>query len=227
MAIATGLTVHCSECGAEIPPEARANFCPACGVPLTAVAEETADARRSANRWFVALAAALAVGALALGVAAWRLVRSVDANGNGGDGPAAEAMDELAPVAEDWIDAREHITDEARAGDPDGVAVAVESAGAWTEVAVEDVAEVAADVDGDSAPLYQRLVAIFDARLDALRGLEATGGVTASPAWTAGEAQLDALGLESDEVICEIADQMRDEGDDPGDHITPAMDVDC
>jgi hypothetical protein len=70
-------------------------------------------------------------------------------------------------------------------------------------------------------------VAIFDARLDALRGLEATGGVTASPAWAAGEAQLDALGAESDEVICEIADQMRDEGDDPGDHITPAMEVDC
>src|ERR671910_2761168 len=149
MAIATGLSVHCSECGAEIPPEARANFCPACGVPLTAVAEETADARRSANRWFVALAAALAVGALALGVAAWRLIRSVDANGNGGDGPAAEAMDELAPIAEDWIDAREHITDEARAGDPDGVAVAVESAGAWTQGAVAGAAEGAADVGGD------------------------------------------------------------------------------
>ena len=227
MAIATGVTVQCSECGAEIPPEARASFCPACGVPLTAVAEETAEARRSANRWFVALAAALAAGAVALGVVAWRLIESVDANGNGGEGPAAEAMDELAPVAEDWIDAREHIADEARVGDPDGVVVAVESAGAWTEVALEDVAEVAADVDGDSVPLYQRLVAIFDARLDALRGLEATGGVTASLAWTAGEAQLDALGAESDEVICEIAGQMRDEGDDPGDHITPAMDVDC
>ena len=227
MAIATELTVRCSECGAEIPPEARASFCPACGVPLTAVAEETAEARRSANRWFVALAAALAVGALALGVAAWRLIRSVDANGDGGDGPAAEAMDELAPVAEDWIEAREHITDEALAGDPDGVAVAVEGAGAWTEVALEDVAEIAAGVDGDSAPLYQQLVAIFDARLDALSALEATGGVTALPAWTAGEAQLDALGAESDEVTCEIADQMRDEGDDPDDHITPAMDVDC
>lgn len=196
-------------------------------MPLTAVAEETAEARRSANRWFVALAAVLAAGTLALGVAAWRLIRSVDANGNGGEGPAAEAMDELAPVAEDWTDEREHITDEARAGDPDGVAVAVDNAAAWTEVALEDVAEVAADVDGDSAPLYQGLVAIFDARLDALRGLEATGGVTASPAWSAGEAQLDALEAESDEVICEIADQMRDEGDDPGDHFTPAMEVDC
>src|SRR5918994_5728301 len=174
MAIATGVTVHCSECGAEIPPEARASFCPACGVPLTAVAEETAEARRSANRWFVALAAALAAGGGAPGGGAGGLIEAVGANGNGGEGPPAEAMDELAPVAEGWIDAREHITDEARVGDPDGVAVAVASAGAWTEVALEDVAEVAVDVDGDSAPLYQRLVAIFDARLDALRGLEAT-----------------------------------------------------
>jgi predicted RNA-binding Zn-ribbon protein involved in translation (DUF1610 family) len=227
MAMATDLTVHCAACGAEVPPEARANFCPACGMPLTPVAEETAEVRRSANRWLAALAVVLVAGTLALGVVVWRLIRSVDGSGAGSEGPAAEAMDELAPVAEDWIEQREDIAAEVEVGDPNGVAIAVEDAAAWTAVAAEDVAEIAADVDGDSAPLYERMVTVFDARLDALGGLEATDGETASPAWAAGEAQLDALGVESDELICGIAAEMRDEGDDPADHITPAMDVDC
>ncbi|HZA77019.1 MAG TPA: hypothetical protein VE623_11605 [Acidimicrobiales bacterium] len=198
-------------------------------MPLTTAAEETAEVRRSANRWWVALAVLLVAGTLALGVAVWRLIRSVDGDAVGADseGPAAEAMDELVPIAEDWIEQREDIAVEVEAGDADGVAVAVENAAAWTEVAVEDVAEIAADVEGDSAPLYQRLVTVFDARLGVLAGLETTDGETASPAWATGEAQLDALGAESDEIICGIAGEMRDEGDDPDDHITPAMDVDC
>ena len=198
-------------------------------MPLTTAAEETAEVRRSANRWWVALAVLLVAGTLALGVAVWRLIRSVDGGAVGADseGPAAEAMDELVPIAEDWIEQREDIAVEVEAGDADGVAVAVENAAAWTEVAVEDVAEIAADVEGDSAPLYQRLVTVFDARLGVLAGLETTDGETASPAWATGEAQLDALGAESDEIICGIAGEMRDEGDDPDDHITPAMDVDC
>ena len=226
MAIATGLTVHCSACGAEIPLEARANFCPACGIPLNPVAEDTDHARRSANRWLALLAVVVVAGVLALGAFVWRLIRSVDP-GDGGAGPAAEAMDEFAPVAEDWIDRRDHITDEANVGDSDAVLLAVDDAVAWTDVAVEDVAEVAAGVDGDSAPLYQQLVVIFDGRLDALRSLEATGGATATSAWVAGEAQLDALGAESDQLICQIAGEMRDEGDDPEAHVTPAMNVDC
>lgn len=226
MAIATDLTARCSACGAEFPLEARANFCPACGIALTAAAEDTADARRSANRWWATLVIVLLAAALALGVVMWRLIRSVDA-GTGDEGPAAEAMDEFAPIAEDWIDAREHIIDEAEAGDSDGVLLAVEDAAAWTDTAAGDVAELAADVEGDSAPLYEQLGAVFDDRRDALRSLEATGGATGSAAWAAGEAQLDALGAESDELICQIAGEMRDEGNDPDAHITPAMDVDC
>jgi hypothetical protein len=136
-------------------------------------------------------------------------------------------MDEFAPIAEDWIDAREHINEEAAVGDADGVLLAVEDAVAWTDIAAGDVAELAADVKGDSAPLYEQLGAVFDDRLDALRGLAATGGVTGSAAWATGEAHLDALGAASDELICQIAGEMRDEGDDPDAHITPVMDVDC
>jgi predicted RNA-binding Zn-ribbon protein involved in translation (DUF1610 family) len=226
MAIATDLTAHCSACGADIPLEPRANFCPACGIALTAATEETADARRSANRWWATLVIVLLAAALALGVAIWRLIRSVD-GGGGDEGPAAGAMDEFAPIAEDWIDAREHINEEADVGDADGVLLAVEDAVAWTDTAAGDVAELAADVEGDSAPLYGQLGAVFDDRLDALRSLEATGGATGSAAWGTGEAQLDALGAESDELICQIAGEMRDEGDDADAHITPAMDVDC
>jgi zinc-ribbon domain len=225
MAIARELTAHCSACGAGIPLEARANFCPACGIPLTPAAEETADARRSANRWLVTLVIVVLAGALALGVAMWGMIRSV--NPTDDEGPAAEAIDEFAPTAEDWIEEREHIGDEVDLGDPDGVVLAVDDAAAWTEIAQEDVAEVAADSEGDSAPLYQQLAAVFDARLEALRSLQATGGATASPEWTAGEAQLDALGAESDDLICRIAGEMRNEGDDPDAHITPAMDVAC
>lgn len=224
--MATGLTAQCSACGAEIPLEARANFCPACGIPLTPVAEGTADVRRSVNRWLAALAVVVMAGALALGVAMLRLIGSVSPSASA-EGPAAEAMDEFAPIAEDWIDEREDVDHEAGMGDPDGVLLAVDDAVAWTEIAGEDVAEIAADADGDSAPLYQHLAAAFDGRLDALRDLEATGGATASAAWAAGEARLDALGAESDELICQIAEEMREEGDDPDAHITPAMDVDC
>ena len=224
--MATGLTAQCSACGAEIPLEARANFCPACGIPLTPVAEDTADVRRSANRWLATLAVIVMAGALALGVAMWRLIRSVSPSASD-VGPAAAAMDEFAPIAEDWIDKRGDVNDEATLGDPDGVVLAVDDAAAWTEVAVDDVAEIAHDADGDSAPLYQQLVAVFDGRLVALRELEATGAATASAAWTAGEARLDALGTESDGLVCQIAGEMRDEGDDPEAHITPAMDVDC
>jgi predicted RNA-binding Zn-ribbon protein involved in translation (DUF1610 family) len=226
MAIPTDLTVHCSACGAEIPLEARANFCPACGIALNAVAEDTADARRSANRWWATLLVVVLAAAFALGAVMWRLIRSVDP-GVGDEGPAAEAMDELAPIAENWIDAREHIDDEADVGDADGVVLAVEDTVAWTDIAAGDVAELAAGVEGDSGPLYRQLGAVFDGRLDALRTLEATGGATGSSAWAAGEAQLDALGSESDELICQIAGEMRDEGDDADAHITPAMDVDC
>jgi predicted RNA-binding Zn-ribbon protein involved in translation (DUF1610 family) len=226
MAIATDLTAHCSACGAEIPLEARANFCPACGIALTATTEETADARRSANRWWATLVIVLLGAALALGVVVWRLIRSVDPV-SGDAGPAAGAMDEFAPIAEDWIDAREHINEEAELGDADGVLLAVEDAVAWTDIAAGDVAELAAEVEGDSAPLYEQLGAVFDDRVDALRSLEATGGATGSAAWGAGEVQLDALGAESDELICQIAGEMRDEGNDPDAHITPAMDVDC
>jgi predicted RNA-binding Zn-ribbon protein involved in translation (DUF1610 family) len=226
MATATDLTAHCSACGAEIPLEARANFCPACGMALTATAEDTAVARRSANRWWATLVVVLSAAALALGVTMWRLIRSVDP-GAGDAGPAAEAMDEFAPIAEDWIEAREHVNEEADVGDADGVLLAIEDAAAWTDTAAGDVAELAADVDGGSAPLYRQLGVVFGDRLDALRRLEATGGATGSAAWAASEAQLDALGAESDELICQIAGEMRDEGDDADAHITPAMDVDC
>jgi predicted RNA-binding Zn-ribbon protein involved in translation (DUF1610 family) len=226
MAIATQLTERCSACGAEIPLEARANFCPACGMPLNAVAESTAQARRTANRGLAMLVLLSVAGVLALGLLMWRLTRAFDP-GDSGAGPAAQAMDEFAPVAEDWIDKRQHITDEAGLGDADGVVLAVDDALAWTEVAVDEVAHVADGVDGNSAPLYRQLVAVFRGRLDALHSLEPTGGATATAAWTAGEAQLDALGAESDDLICQIAGEVRAEGDDPDAHVTPAMDVDC
>jgi hypothetical protein len=226
MAMTTGLTAQCSACGAEIPLEARARFCPACGIPLTPEAEDTADVRRSANRWLATLAVLLIAGALALGVATWRLIRSVSPSGSD-EGPAAGAMDAFAPIAEDWVDQRDDVDDAAALGDPDGVRLTVDDAVAWTEIAVQDVAEIALDVDGDSVAQYQQLVAVFDGRLDALRSLEETGGAIASAGWAAGEARLDALGAESDAVICRIAGEMRDEGDDPDAHVTPAMDVDC
>jgi predicted RNA-binding Zn-ribbon protein involved in translation (DUF1610 family) len=226
MAIATDPTVHCSACGAEIPLEARSNFCPACGIALNAVAEDKAQARRSANRWWATLLVVVLAAAFALGAVMWRLIRSVDP-AVGDEGPAAEAMDELAPIAEDWIDARNHIDEEADVGDADGVVLAVDDAVAWTDIAAGDVAELAADVEGDSAHLYRQLGVVFDDRLDALRSLEATGGATGSPGWAAADAQLDALGAESDDLICQIAGEIRDEGDDADAHITPAMDVDC
>ena len=226
MAIATDLTAHCSACGAEIPVDTRANFCPACGIALNAAAEDTAYARRSANRWWATLLVVVLATAFALGAVMWRLIRSVDPV-VGDEGPAAEAMDEFAPIAEDWVDARGRIDEEAEVGDADGVVLAVEDAVAWTEAAAGDVAELAADVEGDSAPLYGQLGAVFDDRLDALRNLDAAGGATGSAAWTAGEARLDALGTESDDLICQIAGEMRDEGDDADAHVTPAMGVDC
>lgn len=195
-------------------------------MPLTAAAEDTAEARRSANRWWATLVIVVAAAALALGLMLWRLFGPV-APSRGDDGSAADAMDEFAPIAEDWVEEREHVTEEADRGDSDAVILAVNDATAWTELAVGDVAEIAADAEGVSAPLYQRLVAVFGGRLDALHRLQATGGATASAEWAAGEAQLDALGAESDEIICEVAGQMRDEGDDPDAHITPSMDVDC
>jgi hypothetical protein len=226
MATATDLTAHCSACGAEIPVDTRANFCPACGSALTAAAEEMAGAKRSVNRWWATLLVVVLAGAFALGAVLWRLIRSVDA-GVGDEGPAAEAMNEFAPIAEEWVDARGRIDEEAEVGDADGVVLAVEDAVEWTEIAAGDVAELAADVEGDSAPLYGQLGVVFDDRLDALRGLDAAGGTTGSAAWAAGEAQLDALGAESDELICQIAGQMRSEGDDADAHITPAMGVAC
>ena len=226
MATPTLLTTQCSACGAEVPLETRANFCPACGMPLTPVAEDTAEARRSVNRWLATLVIVVAAAAPALGLIMWRTIGSVAPSG-GDDGSAAEAMDEFAPIAEDWVGEREHVTDEADLGDSDAVILAVNDAAAWTEVAVDDVGEIAADADGGSAPLYDQLVAVFDGRLDALHGLQATGGATGSAEWAAGEAQLDALGAESDDLICDIAGEMRDEGDDPNAHITPSMDVDC
>jgi predicted RNA-binding Zn-ribbon protein involved in translation (DUF1610 family) len=220
----TGSTVVCAACGAEIPPEARANFCPACGIPLTLAAEETAEARRSTNRWFVALAAILVAGMVALGLVVGRLLLSA---GDGEDGSAAEAMDRFAPIAEDWVEQRDDIDDEAETGDPDGVAVAVDDAEAWTDVAVEDVADIAADVEGESAAEYQQLVTVFDGRLEALDGLQDADGDTTSPAWATGQTELDGLGAESDGLICEIAEVIDDEGDDPDDHITLGMQVDC
>jgi predicted RNA-binding Zn-ribbon protein involved in translation (DUF1610 family) len=224
MAMANGLTLRCSACGAEIPPDARANFCPACGIPLTVVAEETAETRRSANRWLVALAVVLLAGMLALGLMVWRLLEAAQ---GGDEGPAAEAMDRFAPIAEDWVEQRDEIDDAAEAGDPDGVVVAVEAAEAWSDDAVDDVADIADDVEGESASQYQELTAVFDGRLEALDSLDAADGDTTSPAWATGQAQLDALGTESDDLICGIAGVMDDEGDDPDDHITVAMQVDC
>lgn len=226
MATATRLTTRCSACGAEVPLGARTNFCPACGMPLTPAAEDTAEARRSANRGWATLVIVVAAAALALGALMWRLTGSVAPSG-GDEGSAAEAMDEFAPIAERWVEERDHVTAEADLGDSDAVIVAVDDAAARTETAVDDLAQIAADADGGSAPLYQRLVAVFDGRLDALHRLQATGGATASAEWAAAEAQLDALGAESDAIICDIAGEMRGEGDDPDAHITPSMDVAC
>jgi hypothetical protein len=224
MAMTNGLTLRCSACGAEIPPEARANFCPACGIPLTVVAEDTAETRRSANRWLVALAVVLLAGMVALVLMVWRLLEAAE---GADDGPAAEAMDRFAPIAEDWVEHRDDINGEAEVGDSDGVAVAVEAAETWADGAVDDVADIADDVEGEAAAEYQQLVTVFDGRLEALDSLDSADGDTTSPAWTTGQAQLDALGAESDDLICEIAGVMADEGADPDDHITVAMQVDC
>jgi hypothetical protein len=136
-------------------------------------------------------------------------------------------MDDLAPIAEGWVDQREQIAEAVDDGDPGDVRLAVDGAVAWTELNAGVVADIALDVDGKSEPLYAQLTVIFRERLDVLRRLQASAGVTTSAGWAAADARLDLLGAESDAVICSIAEVIADEGGEADDHITPAMDVDC
>ena len=87
-----------------------------------------------------------------------------------------------------------------------------------------------------AADLFDDLVGVYDARAAVLADIEATategGGEVATEGGgevaTADElVALDELDGEADLVVCELAEIMRAEGDDPGDHVTESMDVTC
>ncbi len=227
----------CLGCGRQVTTDDA--FCPACGtrqvpdrpMPTVEVDGETERLARSATAWlvvaFVAATVLLLVGAVVVG---W-LAAALSGDGHESDdgSGAAESMDAYAPIAEGWAEKDAHIADEASGDDPNGLATAAADARIWIDVNSEDLAAVAAEADGASAALFQQLVAIFEERSVVLADIEATasdGGV-GSGAASDPMAELAALGQQADATTCDIAGVMRAEGDDPDDHITPEMSVDC
>lgn len=79
-----------------------------------------------------------------------------------------------------------------------------------------------------AADLFDDLVGVYDARAAVLADIEATATEGGGEVATADElVALDELDGEADLVVCELAEIMRAEGDDPGDHVTESMDVTC
>ena len=232
----------CLGCGEAVEPEA--SFCPSCGtrqsadrpMPLELPPQQAEQIERmghSANLWVAAALVAVLVLALAVGI----LVGWVGAEagpgaaitgGDGDDGPAADAMDAYRPLGEAWADKHEHVVDEAGGVDPNGLAAAAEDARLWIDVNRADIVALAA-TEGDAGVLYGSLAAVYDERSTVLAGIEATATAGGSgPGAAADEvATLEALDVEADELVCDIADVMREEGDDPGEHISVDMRIAC
>lgn len=241
MAVATKPTRSgpCLGCGEMVAPEA--GFCPVCGtrqdpdrpMPVLTSPAETERLARSTNAWLLAAIVALGLLVLAVGIVGGWIGASLNGEEEGGDAggdaAAAESMDAYVPLAEGWADKYDHVTDEAGGDDPNGLAASAEDARLWIEVNREDLGVIAAQAGGDSASLYQELVAIFDERAGLLADVEAiaTAGGAGTGAAAGEVAALAELEQRADAVTCSIADVMRAEGDDPADHMTPEMGVVC
>jgi hypothetical protein len=236
MAVAMNPTAsgRCLGCGELVTVDA--SFCPACGtrqipdrpMPASVVPEETERLGRSANAWLLAALLAGAMLFLAVGILVGRLGATVTRDGDG-SGDAADTMDDYAPIAEGWVGKHRHVSDEAGGDDANGLATAAADARAWIDVNREDLGTLAAGARGASEASYLELVGIFDERSAVLADIEATataGGVGHGAARDEMVA-LEDLALRADAITCEIARVMRAEGDDPDDHITPGMYVDC
>lgn len=226
----------CLGCGELVPVEAA--FCPTCGtrhvadrpMPVTVDPEETRALERSTNVWLLAAVVAVALLLLGAGIVVGGLVASTGDGGGAAsaDGSTAEAMDAYAPIGGDWTDKHDHLAEESSGDDPNGLAAAATDARLWIDVNREDLGQLPAMVSGDAAVLFDELVGIYDARTAVLADIEVTategGGEVATADELVALAELDG---EADLVVCELAEIMRAEGDDPGDHVTESMDVTC
>jgi hypothetical protein len=230
---------RCTACGTIV--DGGANFCPECGTrqidrdhrpePQVVAPVAVPD---TPNPPVLMILVAMAVAALLLAMAVGLVIGRVgtalgDLGSSGGEGDAADAMDDYAPLAEGWQDKHDHVADQGSGDDSAGLAVAANDAGAWIEVNRGALQAVADDADGDSAPLYDQLVAIFDRRAEVLADIEAvaTEGGTGLGAASDELGELTVLDQQAAATTCEIADVMRAEGDDPEDHITPGMNLTC
>jgi hypothetical protein len=230
---------HCTACGSII--EAGANFCPECGTrqidrdhrpePEVVVAPAVPDVPSAPVLMIMAaLAAAALLLALAVGLVIGRVGTVFgDLGPSGGEGDAADAMDDYAPLASTWQEKHEHVADQGTQDDSAGLALAATDARDWIELNRSDLQAVADSADGDSAPLYDELVAIFDRRAEVLGDIEAIGteGGTGLGAASDELGELMVLDQQAEATTCQIADVIRAEGDDPADHITSGMDVTC
>jgi hypothetical protein len=230
---------HCTACGRIV--DGGANFCPECGVrqidhdhrpepEVVAPAAVPDHPSPPVLMILVALAVAALLVALAAGLVIGRVGTALgDIGSSGGEGDAADAMDSYAPLAEGWQEKHDHVAGQGTGDDSAGLAVAANDAGAWIEVNRSDLQAVADAADGDSAPLYDQLVAIFDRRAQVLADIEAvaTEGGTGVGAASDDLGELTVLDQQAAATTCEIAGVMEAEGDDPADHITPGMNVTC
>ena len=228
----------CLGCGELVPVEAA--FCPTCGtrqvadrpMPVTTDPAETVALERSTNVWLIAAVGAVALLLLGGGIVLGGVVASTGDDGAGGDastdGPTAEAMDAYAPIGGDWMDKHVHLAEESSSDDANGLAAAATDARLWIDVNRPDLALLPTMVSGDAAVLFNELVEVYDARSAVLADIEATATEGGGEVATAGElVALDEIDGEADLVVCELAEIMRAEGDDPDDHVTEAMDVAC
>jgi hypothetical protein len=239
---------HCTACGDLV--EVDANFCPTCGTrqadgiprpverpvePERAAVVTPVDEGAAAQATAGLIVAAVVAAAVLLiaGVVVGRL-----AAGGGGEsgagagsasGPAAGAMDHYAPIAEGWEAKQLHVAEEGDGEDAAGLATAAHDARAWLDVNGDGLAAAVGGVRGAAGPLYRQLADVYSRRFAVLGDIEetATAGGTGAGSASGGLAELDALDRRSDSLTCSIADVMRGEGDDPADHITPAMGVAC
>jgi hypothetical protein len=228
---------RCTGCGH--PMEVGDHFCSSCGVRQIdedaqrvpePIVEPDPPTHPGTTAWVLAGLVAAGILVLAIGI----VVGSLGAGLPGamsGDGDAAEAMDRYAPLAEGWREKHQHVAEEAEAGDANGLSVAAVDAHEWIDVNDEDLRDIAASADGASRPYWDDLVEVFDQRYSILVDIADTaadGTGEAAVAATGDEmGQLDVLDVEAETAACGIADVIRQEGGDPSDHITPAMDVDC
>ena len=230
---------RCTACGSLV--EAGVNFCPECGTrqideeprpaPVIEVVPDADSPPGPTLAVLVAFAFSALLLALAIGVVVGGVGTSLGALGDGGDGDAdaADAMDEYAPIADDWSDKHEHVADEAQGDDPNGLALAANDAAAWIEINEPDLRAAADGADGASAPLYDQLMGAFDRRAEVLVAIEQTAEAGGTGAGAASDemAELSVLDQQAATTTCEIADVMLSEGDDPSDHMSSSMLAAC